>query len=71
MHKFRTKAATRVSRNATTVEDRRWLNGGEMISPGGSEGAALQDQMLLQPLSASDDVFLDSIFRDSGDGWTV
>jgi hypothetical protein len=70
-YKFRTKSATRVSRNATTVEDRKWLSGGEMISPGGSEGAALQDQMLLQPLSASDNVFLDSIFRNFGGGWTV
>lgn len=71
MRKFRSKAATRMSRNVTTAEDGRWHNGGEMISPSGSEGAALQDQILLQPFSASDDAFLDSIFRDFGDGWSV
>jgi hypothetical protein len=71
MRKFRTKAATRMSRNATAAEDRRWLNSERMVSPSGSEGTALPDQMLLQPWSASDDAFLDSIVRDFGTGWSV
>ncbi|RDW58820.1 hypothetical protein BP6252_13296 [Coleophoma cylindrospora] len=71
MRKFRAKAETRMSGNLTTVEDGSWLNSGAMITPGGSKGVTLEDPMLLQPPSTSDDTFLDSIFRDFGEGWSV
>jgi hypothetical protein len=71
MRKFRTKAAARMSRNASTVDGRRWLDDGDMIGPSGHEGAGLQDEVLWEPFSSSDDVFLDNILRDFGNGWSV
>ena len=71
MRKFRTNAAAKMGQKATAVEDTEWLNGGEAASAGGGQAAAIQNQTLLQPMSSSDDAFLESIFRGFGGGWSV
>lgn len=72
MRKFRTKAANRMGHGSSTVEEGGWLGDGGVISPGGSQCVPLQGQMMSQtPLGAGDDAFLESIFRDFGDGWSV
>ena len=64
MRKFRAKAAMRLTQNAV-VEDRSWLDGEELTSPTVSDPLALQDQMGLP------DAFLDNIFKDFGEGWSI
>ena len=71
MRKFRTNAAAKMGEKATALEDTGWLNGGELAGAGGGEAAATPNQTLLQPLSSSDDAFLESIFRGFGGEWSV
>ena len=68
MRKFRTNAAAKMGQKAAAGEDTGWLNGGEAADAGGGEAAAIQNQALMQPISSSDDAFLESIFRGFGGG---
>lgn len=67
--KFYATAATRMEGKLTVVEGGTRLDGEELIS--GCEVGPLPDQALLEPLNIDDDTFLNSIFGDSGNAWSV
>ena len=71
MRKFRTNAAAKMGQKVTAVEGSGWLNGGEAANTVGDEVRAIPNETLLQPMSSSDDAFLESIFRDFGGGWSI
>lgn len=73
MRKFHDKAAREMGRNASSMGDGLLLDGSAetMASCDSDATTVLQEAILLQPMGESDAQFLDSIFRDFRDGWSV